>query len=140
MGKYFIVIFFLYFSCTLSDEQRYKTAELITAKQVPKNLVEKVKLKNGTKILIYDDSTWTVDTSKIESKKPINKKLVKATTSSVSNVNTLYSNKTSTVKKTYKKSNKNTYTSSGYCGARTKSGGSCRRKVSGGGYCWQHRG
>lgn len=35
----------------------------------------------------------------------------------------------------------NSYKSSGYssyCGARTKSGGSCRRKVSGGGRCWQH--
>ena len=26
------------------------------------------------------------------------------------------------------------------CGARTKSGKPCRRKVKGGGYCWQHRG
>ena len=25
------------------------------------------------------------------------------------------------------------------CGARTKSGKPCRRKVAGGGYCWQHR-
>lgn len=25
------------------------------------------------------------------------------------------------------------------CGARTKSGKSCQRKVKGGGYCWQHR-
>ena len=25
------------------------------------------------------------------------------------------------------------------CGARTKSGKPCRRKVKGGGYCWQHR-
>lgn len=24
------------------------------------------------------------------------------------------------------------------CGARTKKGGTCKRKVSGGGYCWQH--
>jgi hypothetical protein len=26
------------------------------------------------------------------------------------------------------------------CGARTKSGRPCQRKVRGGGYCWQHRG
>jgi hypothetical protein len=25
------------------------------------------------------------------------------------------------------------------CGARTKSGKPCQRKVKGGGYCWQHR-
>src|SRR5262249_55717877 len=25
------------------------------------------------------------------------------------------------------------------CGARTKSGKPCQRKVAGGGYCWQHR-
>jgi hypothetical protein len=25
------------------------------------------------------------------------------------------------------------------CGARTKSGKPCRRRVKGGGYCWQHR-
>jgi len=25
------------------------------------------------------------------------------------------------------------------CGARTKSGKPCKRKVKGGGYCWQHR-
>lgn len=28
----------------------------------------------------------------------------------------------------------------GICGARTKSGRPCQRKVKGGGYCWQHRG
>ena len=27
----------------------------------------------------------------------------------------------------------------GICGARTKSGKPCQRKVKGGGYCWQHR-
>lgn len=27
----------------------------------------------------------------------------------------------------------------GVCGARTKSGKPCQRKVKGGGYCWQHR-
>jgi hypothetical protein len=27
----------------------------------------------------------------------------------------------------------------GTCGARTKSGRPCQRKVKGGGYCWQHR-
>jgi hypothetical protein len=27
----------------------------------------------------------------------------------------------------------------GICSARTKSGKPCRRKVKGGGYCWQHR-
>ncbi|HEX8090613.1 MAG TPA: hypothetical protein VF762_17265 [Blastocatellia bacterium] len=30
-------------------------------------------------------------------------------------------------------------TAEGVCGARTKSGRPCRRKVVGGGYCWQHR-
>ncbi|MEK6321192.1 MAG: hypothetical protein AABN33_05855 [Acidobacteriota bacterium] len=29
--------------------------------------------------------------------------------------------------------------SEGICGARTKSGRPCQRKVKGGGYCWQHR-
>jgi hypothetical protein len=29
--------------------------------------------------------------------------------------------------------------SEGICGARTKSGKPCQRKVKGGGYCWQHR-
>jgi hypothetical protein len=29
--------------------------------------------------------------------------------------------------------------SEGICGARTRSGKPCRRKVKGGGYCWQHR-
>jgi hypothetical protein len=30
-------------------------------------------------------------------------------------------------------------TGSALCGARTKSGGACRRRVRGGGYCFQHR-
>ena len=30
-------------------------------------------------------------------------------------------------------------TAEGICGARTKSGRPCQRKVKGGGYCWQHR-
>jgi hypothetical protein len=33
----------------------------------------------------------------------------------------------------------NTNTVESACGARTKSGRPCRRKVIGGGYCWQHR-
>jgi len=31
------------------------------------------------------------------------------------------------------------YTGFGICGAPTKSGKSCQRRVRGGGYCWQHR-
>lgn len=53
---------------------------------------------------------------------------------------------TTIVKPNSSSSNKRTSTNSSYqvssyssyCGARTKSGGSCRRKVSGGGRCWQH--
>ena len=30
-------------------------------------------------------------------------------------------------------------TAEGICGARTKSGKPCQRKVKGAGYCWQHR-
>ena len=42
------------------------------------------------------------------------------------------------------KSQNNTGTSTGsntssYCGAPTKDGTPCKRKVSGGGYCWQHK-
>jgi hypothetical protein len=32
-----------------------------------------------------------------------------------------------------------TQTESALCGAPTKSGGACRRRVRGGGYCFQHR-
>ena len=33
----------------------------------------------------------------------------------------------------------NSNAAQGVCGAPTKSGRPCKRKVSGGGYCWQHR-
>jgi hypothetical protein len=44
--------------------------------------------------------------------------------------------KIKSVKKTSFSSSKNTTT---LCGAKTKSGKSCKRKVKGGGYCYQHK-
>lgn len=57
-------------------------------------------------------------------------------TKNTSNNNSTYSSKKTTTTKTssVKKS-----TGSTTCGARTKSGGYCKRKVAGGGRCWQHK-
>ena len=45
---------------------------------------------------------------------------------------------TNNVKTSSTTSSKKSSSQSGYCGAPTKKGGSCKRKVSGGGRCWQH--
>ena len=77
-------------------------------------------------------------TTKSPSKTIITQALVSKTLSNKSANKT--SSKTS-IAKTYKAQTKyRKSNSSGYCGAPTKKGGVCRRRVIGGGYCWQHGG
>lgn len=96
--------------------------------------IEEVKLASGKTIVIYSDFTWKYKqqlvSDSISSNKASTSNGVKSTTSkSQLKTTTKSSNTKSTVKSNY----------SGYCGAPTKKGGSCKRRVSGGGRCWQHK-
>ena len=69
----------------------------------------------------------------------------KKVTSNKSNKKKSYSAtaKTSYKKNRYKRATRirntpSNYQSSGYCGHPNKTGGNCKRRVKGGGYCWQH--
>ncbi|MEC5395654.1 DUF3157 family protein [Bergeyella sp. RCAD1439] len=104
--------------------------------------IETLTLSNGRTITLYNDYTWKYET--------ISKKTYgfssSVTKSNSSRTNTSYSSiKSPSVKtknkkqKTYKRSSSYSSSSySGYCGAPTKKGGPCSRRVAGGGRCWQH--
>lgn len=95
--------------------------------------IDTVKLSNDKQIVVYDNYTW--------------KYLSESDTiKSIKNNDNTYTSKVplhSTTKTTLTTKDKPTYqsssTSSSICGARTKSGGYCKRVVKGGGRCWQHR-
>ncbi|WP_434979091.1 hypothetical protein [Daejeonia sp. YH14] len=87
-----------------------------------KVLIGTVKLRKKTYVNLYDNNKW-------EYKNQINTKKVKSTNQQA---RTLIQN--------FEKNEnaENTYVSSDVCGALTKKGGRCQRKVKGGGRCWQH--
>lgn len=113
-------------------------------------VIEEVKLSNGRTIVVYDDNTWKYkDTNnklypreieKIDDSTLKEKPLPRALSNSSQSNNSTNDNSTTTTskRKTNESSKKSSYSS--MCGARTKKGTSCQRRVSGGGRCWQHGG
>lgn len=102
----------------------------VSATLKAQEIVETVKLSNGKTVVLYDNQTW-------EYKKTLE------SISNIRNENTNSKNKrnlSSTPSKRIESSSSSYKSVTGYCGAPTKKGGSCRRKVSGGGRCWQHGG
>ncbi len=97
--------------------------------------IDTVKISNGRQIIILDNFTWRYisETEINELKKKDTGKLsseslpLKSATNSTS----------TTVKPKISTQSSSSYSST--CGARTKSGGYCKRVVKGGGRCWQHR-
>lgn len=86
---------------------------------------EIVKLQNNQKVILYDDGTWKYapkGSSEIQSLTSPAQNQIKNTRNNTS------SSRTYSPSPSY----------SGICGARTKKGGACKRRVSGGGTCWQH--
>ena len=103
--------------------------------------IERILLSNGKTIIIKDNFTWSYDkksASNSNNRKPYG---ITSSNLSVNNrSNNISHKKKNTISKKISYNTKRKYNSSysGYCGALTKKGGSCRRKVSGGGRCWQH--
>lgn len=93
-----------------------------------KKEIDRVMLINGKSIIVFNDKTWEY-TSGTNPQTPAPSRAVSKKSPS----------KTNTYKPVTTKKSSQSPSYSGYCGARTKSGGSCRRRVSGGGYCYQHR-
>lgn len=118
------LFFYLFFSVSLS--------------MISQNKIDEVKLSNGQTIIVFDNNTWSYKdgnkTSTIQEKKDIEKTSQRAniTTNRVSQT------KGETSTRNTRSSTNRTKTSSSICGARTKKGGYCQRRVAGGGRCWQH--
>lgn len=92
--------------------------------------IDEVKLSNGKTIIVYSDNTWKYKETSNSGIKPVYN-------SSTNNSQTKGANAASSKTKTTQTSSSASY--SGYCGAPTKKGGACKRRVSGGGRCWQHK-
>lgn len=141
---------------TLNINETYKVlpiledADLREQPQLSSNII--TTIRNGNSVKVFEEvrefsrieflkQDGYILTSKIDPKKKIdNQHEAKADTPNTSDVYTRIPspsipqvNKTTQSTKTYKSSS---YSST--CGAPTKKGGACRRKVSGGGRCWQH--
>ncbi|AZZ58011.1 hypothetical protein [Riemerella anatipestifer] len=102
--------------------------------------VETVKLSSGRTVVLYNDNTWRYSDS--------NDRVYgfsSSTSKRSSGINrhhakhALPKTKSKKHKKNHHSKTYSSYSYSSYCGALTKKGGSCSRKVSGGGRCWQHR-
>ncbi len=91
--------------------------------------IDTVTLSNGRTIIIYDNQTWEYTNSQTIS----------------TNAIAIDSRKVDSIHTAEKISNDN-YNTKGYskpirsstCGAITKKGGTCKRKVAEGSRCWQH--
>jgi len=95
---------------------------------------------DGQYFALYSDSTWKVTNEGIYL---THNNATNRTENTEINKNINSTKPTTTPNKTYNSTNQSnintTTSSSSICGARTKKGGSCQRRVVGGGYCYQHR-
>lgn len=103
--------------------------------------LDTIELKNNKKVIIYLNKTWEYYSESNKSNSTKNNEPTsllntqpKTTSTSRSVTN---QKKTTSYSNTYSSSSSNS-SYVGVCGARTKSGGSCKRRVRGGGRCWQH--
>lgn len=106
----FILLLSLLFSCTQKK-------------------IDTVTLSNGRTIIIYDNQTWDYANSQTKLSSTVAIDSPKA--DSINAILTTDNNNHST--KSYSKPIR-----SSTCGAPTKKGGPCKRKVAGEGRCWQH--
>ena len=139
----FLLILLTFLSCikdsslnknALKDEIRKEILDSIKKYDSTRIVLYKYKVKKGKSILIYDNKTWEYNNKKTATEAQI--------LGFSQTVNKVSKNPSIKAKSKNKKRTKNNYsnssTISGYCGHPTKSGGSCSRRVKGGGYCWQH--
>jgi len=127
MKLYSIILFLIIVSC--AKEYEYKNDYSVNQEKlnykldsVKKSVIDSIKKSDSLKIQI--------GTARF------NKKKIKI----FDNFTWEYKNKLTSSKKTKTLNfySENQFISSGTCGALTKKGTSCRRKVKGGGRCWQH--
>ncbi|MEN9919417.1 MAG: hypothetical protein RL662_1853 [Bacteroidota bacterium] len=109
-------LLFLLFSLSLSTMQA-------------KDVIESIELSNGKTIIIYSDKTWAYTSKSSDTRLSNTKSNTYNKSSQIS---------TTTTKRSKSNSSYHSNNYSGLCGAQTKKGGSCRRRVSGGGRCYQH--
>lgn len=141
LSHFFLAVFFsfLFFSCDevnnslvpknnqelskLKKSIRKSINDSIIKADSAKVIVAITKIDKRTKVILYDNNKW-------EYKSSTNKISTKPSTKiSQSQIRSLVQT-TRPVK--------SEYISNGLCGAPTKKGGSCQRRVKGGGRCYQH--
>jgi hypothetical protein len=120
------------------NEPVAKEVNIVPVIPIDSSLLVKVgetKIK-GKRAVLYDNGTWEY---KAVPEKKRSKRKTKSQPESSTTSNGLYSapREPEPVRQTYSAPERSY---SGTCGARTKKGGACRRRVSGGGHCWQHGG
>ncbi|MEN2436836.1 hypothetical protein AAH994_15590 [Weeksellaceae bacterium A-14] len=106
----------------IKDSIKNSINDSIAKSDSTKIVVGIAKLNKKTKVILYDNFKWKYQNSTDLQ----NKKKAKTTERQVQ-----------TLMQTFEP-NETQYVSSGVCGALTKKGGSCQRRVEGGGRCWQH--
>lgn len=93
---------------------------------------------DGQYFALYSDSTWKVVS---EGTYIVHNNVTNRTENGTNNKTITTKTSNTQVKKTNQVNSNTTksQTTSLICGARTKKGGSCQRRVVGGGYCYQHK-
>lgn len=113
--------------------------------------IDVIKSEVGKYYILYSDSTWDITT---KSTFDVYNAVKSQDTKSTANNPPVYNNSLSkqhptknqsrqtssaTVKKQFNSSPSTKKPTSSICGAMTKKGRPCQRRVAGGGYCYQHR-
>lgn len=106
----------------IKDSLRKSIFDSIIKSDSLKQTVGIARLNKKNKVILYDNFKWEYQNKK-NTKITKNKKIK--------------SNQIRTLSQSYSE-NENEYVASGICGALTKKGGRCQRRVKGGGRCWQH--
>ena len=110
-----------------SDEKKIKDSirksinDSIAKSDSAKVVIGIAKLNSKTKVILYDNYKW-----EYKSSTEIQNKKAKITQKQVQTLMQNY------------EPQETQYVTSGVCGALTKKGGICQRRVKGGGRCWQH--
>ena len=108
---------------TLKKNIRKSVHDSIAKADSAKVIIATTKIGKKTKVILYDNHRWEYKTtesiSKIKNPKPISKSQIRSLMQPTPPV-------------------KSEYSPNGRCGALTKKGGSCQRRVKGDGRCYQH--
>jgi len=103
----------------IKDSLRKSIFDSISKSDSLKKTIGIVKLNKKSKVVLYDNFKWEYNSATSIKKQKLKQSQIRTLTQNYPQEET-------------------EYVSNGICGALTKKGGSCQRRVKGGGRCWQH--